>query len=430
MVKSRSQHHDAPASTRLPKGPQRNESVLLALQRTAGNRAIAGLLAQGRSPLNIQRLAGDAPERPEGGVNSAAASAVAVLPDLDDGGQVPAGPVAEGRELADESREDVADPALAGSPALQEWLSKDLGAQPGLENDVRELASANQEASGQTESKPAEGATPKPGLLSRMGGGLKSFGRSIGGFFKGLVSSRSTKGVATGAQGLAQGGSAMVSNAAQTVSNPASLAAASLIGGSGASQKASDLGSQLSDTAKGGAGELTHLAGLVAGMFFSAIKAAVDGRALFRSISILRGLKRAKAEALATGADPALVEAVDYAVRQKYQKAIKRAIGMAAALASLGIGLAVLLANPVGAGLAALIIGGIGVSMMVYKIGRYAFKKKRGEKRKLMAGRLFAALKNGDSFAVAAVRELHLDPEAIRQHPKGEAEIFRKLRSA
>ena len=170
------------------------------------------------------------------------------------------------------------------------------------------------------------------------------------------------------------------------------------------------------------------------GIFFSAVKAALDLKSVVSTVRVIRGLKAAKRTAIANGTDPAIVEAVDYAIRQKYEKVIKRAIGAAVALTTLGIGLAILIANPVGASLAAIIVGGIGSGVFLYKLGRWAWKKWKtksvGVKRAEMARRLHSQLVAREALAIDAVRSLHLDPVAVAAAPNGSAMILRKLKSS
>jgi hypothetical protein len=151
-------------------------------------------------------------------------------------------------------------------------------------------------------------------------------------------------------------------------------------------------------------------------------------------VRVIKGLKDAKRAAARAGASPDLVEAVDYAIRQKYEKLIKRALGAAVTLAAVGTALAILIANPVGASLAAVILGGIGAGFFLYKLGRWAWKKWKteilGEKRKKMAQRLYNQLRTEDVLAVEAVRSLHLVPETLRHTPDGPRLIARKLKSA
>lgn len=195
-------------------------------------------------------------------------------------------------------------------------------------------------------------------------------------------------------------------------------------------------------SATAGGFELAHQIAGVAGIFFSALKAALDIRSLVSSIRVLRDLKKAKKEAAKAAdefwGDPEakkeVVAMVDYAIRQKYEKVIKRAIGTVTTLAALGTALAILIANPVGASLAAIIIGGLGASVFVYKIGRWAWKKWKteslGKKRGEIARKLHAQISLGDSLAIEAVRALHLDPDVVAGSPNGAALIKRKLKSS
>ena len=253
-----------------------------------------------------------------------------------------------------------------------------------------------------------------------------------------------------GGQAQAVGGiaSPMAGHAQELIDNPVTEGTAHLYGQSAVEQvhKAGESMSATSTTLEhpeefahsftSGAAEALHAVASVVGIFFSALKAAVDFRSLVSSIRVYRALKRARASARVWGSSPALVEAVEYALKQKYEKIFKRAFGVAMALAALGVGLAVLIANPVGASLAAVIIGGIGASMFLYKMGRKAWKKwgtnTLGQKRLDMAKHLYNQMRSRDVLALEAVRSLHLDPEAVAAAgaTKGPNLIFRKLKSA
>lgn len=182
--------------------------------------------------------------------------------------------------------------------------------------------------------------------------------------------------------------------------------------------------------------ELLHQVASVVGVFFSGLKAAIDLKSLVSSVRVLKALKAARAEALALPAPERLVQAIDYAIRQKYEKIVKRAFGAAAALAALGVGLAILIANPVGAALAAMIIGGVGATVFLYKIGRWAWKKwgskNLSEKRKEIATLLYNQVRTGDVTARDAVRALHLDVDEVLApaREQGIGMIMRKLKSA
>jgi hypothetical protein len=188
--------------------------------------------------------------------------------------------------------------------------------------------------------------------------------------------------------------------------------------------------------------ELAHQIAGVVGIFFSALKAALDIRSLVSSVRVIRALKEAKEEARGQiddlspdpDANKEVIEMIDYAIRQKYEKVIKRAIGSVTALAALGTALAILIANPVGAPLAAVIIGALGASVLVYKIGRWGWKKWQtqtlGKKRAGIAHALYAQVMLDNDLAVEAVRALHLDPDVVKRTPNGGALILRKLKSA
>ncbi len=253
-----------------------------------------------------------------------------------------------------------------------------------------------------------------------------------------------------GGQAQAVGGIAapMGGHTGELIDNPVTEGTAHLYGQSAVEQvhKAGESMSATSTTLEhpdefahsftSGAAEALHAVASVVGIFFSAFKAALDFRSLVSSIRVYRALKQARASTRVLGSSPALVEAVEYAMKQKYEKIFKRAFGVVVALATLGLGLAVLIANPVGASLAAVIIGGIGASMFLYKIGRKYWKKwgtnTLGQKRTDMAKHLYNQMRTRDVLALEAVRSLHLDPEAVAAAgaTKGPRLIFRKLKSA
>ena len=188
--------------------------------------------------------------------------------------------------------------------------------------------------------------------------------------------------------------------------------------------------------------ELAHQIAGVVGIFFSALKAALDIRSLVSSLRVIQALKDAKEEARRQADDLSpdpdanneVIEMIDYAIRQKYEKVIKRAIGSVTALAALGTALAILIANPVGAALAAVIIGALGASVLLYKIGRWGWKKwgarSLGKKRAGIAHALYDQLMLDNDLAVEAIRALHLDPAVVKRTPNGSALILRKLKSA
>jgi hypothetical protein len=470
---------------------------VLQLQRQIGNRAVVALLkGSGGYPLpaaallSVQRQGEAALE--EGAVPAPlipplllserqrlAAQAPPVLKQVVDampqelGPEVAApGRVEEARREADVVAEDLPR-LLPRSPALASWLSaqQDGGAGPPVEAQrmlVQELGAGKEEV--------AEPAPAKPGRLSQAG-------RAVQGFFGGFGSKLSGWGSAikrtfsrenrrdAGAKTPTVGGiggpavahvNYAVAAGRGLVDNPATEASARLVGGAKAADQVRDTGGQIGQVAHSaspttttlehpgefahsftaGGFELAHQIAGMAGIFFSALKAALDIRSLVSSIRVLRDLKKAKNEATKAAdefwGDPEakkeVVAMVDYAIRQKYEKVIKRAIGTVTALAALGTALAILIANPVGASLAAIIIGGLGASVFVYKIGRWAWKKWKteslGKKRGEIARKLHAQISLGDSLAIEAVRALHLDPDVVASAPNGAALIRRKLKSS
>jgi hypothetical protein len=401
--------------------------------------------SDGRSPTSVQRrkdgvttllpVQRQPPSTDESAPVDLAAiaqSQVAVLPDLGPGALPDPAHVQEGRQEADAVQGDLPELGADAQAGLGDWERDELSggqAPPDARPIVAELAQARGEAD--------LPAPAKPGRLSRAG-------KAVSSFFSGVGDKLS-------AAGRAIKGAFSRENRRDVGAKAPTVGA---IGGPIAGHvQAGSVGSQFTGLAHGapppqtlehtgdfarsftsGTFELVHQVAAVAGIFFSGLKAALDLRSLVSSIRVIRALKEAKRTAEATGASKGVVAAVDYAIRQKYEKVVKRALGAATALASLGVGLAILIANPVGASLAAVILGGIGVGVFLYKIGRWAWKKWKtkslGEKRKQMAQRLYNQIRTGDVGARAAVRALHLDPIEVGSDPGGVALIERKLKSA
>jgi hypothetical protein len=396
---------------------------------------------------------------------------VGALPPLSGRGLLGQRRAEAGLREAEAVEEDL--PGFPRSPAFAAWLSAQQDGEPGP--PVEELRAV----AGELEAGDQEVAAPlpaEPGLLSRAGSAAMGFFGGVRRTLSGWVSavkqafSRENR-RDIGAKAPTAGGSgapvaghidyALTAGQA-LVENPASEGAARLVGGAKAVGEVRETGGQMGQVAHSaspatttlkhpgdfahsfaaGGFELAHQIAGIAGIFFSALKAALDVRSLVSSVRVIRALKEARREAAEAAedfwADPdanqAVIEMVDYAIRQKYEKVIKRAIGSAAALAALGTALAILIANPVGASLAAIIIGGLGASMLVYRIGRWAWKKWKtrslGKKRAEIAHTLYAHIMAEDSLAIAAVRSLHLDPDEVVRAPNGPALIMRKLKSA
>ncbi len=364
-------------------------------------------------------------------------------------------------------------PDLPRSPALASWLraQQDGGAgQP-----VPEQRALAEELEAGDVDLP-EPAPAQPTLVSRAGGVVQGFFRGVGGTVRGwgrgmaaAFSREKRRDVGAKMPTVGGAGAPAVGHVDYAlaagqglVDNRATEGTARLVGGATAAGQVRGTGGQIGQVAHtasptavtlehpgdfarsftAGGFELAHqIAGLV-GIFFSALKAALDVRSLVSSVRVIRALKEAKVEALRDAeefwpdpeANKEVIEMIDYAIRQKYEKVIKRAIGSVTALAALGTALAILIANPVGASLAAVIIGSLGASVLVYKIGRWGWKKwaarSLGKKRAQIAQALHAHVMSGDGLAVAAVRALHLDPDMVARAPNGPALILRKLKSS
>jgi hypothetical protein len=182
-------------------------------------------------------------------------------------------------------------------------------------------------------------------------------------------------------------------------------------------------------------------------IFFSAIAAALDFRAASKSADIAHMLKQVAAKAKADGGDPAVIGAIEYAIKQKETKKVRRYITAFAGLASLGGGIALtaggalgavalgalLASNPVGWGIALGLVGigaVVGIGMLCYKLFRRATKKNPGKQREEMATRLYDAwIPRGDALARTAIQKLNLNPEEMRLASLGAKKDKARVRS-
>ncbi|MGH9057497.1 MAG: hypothetical protein ACRDYY_16810, partial [Acidimicrobiales bacterium] len=425
--------------------------------------------AGGSGPLPVQRILGGGagqeapPSDDEARIAEEVNAQVGALPDLDEAPLVAPGNVEVARQEAGAVEDDLAPLGLARSGAFAEWYRGELGGQ-GYHNAVAPVAKELAGARGDVDLP----APPRPGFFSRaktsvqslfssIGSGLSKAGAAIkGAFSRENRRDIGAKAPVGGSVGSATGThlSMAIGAGRSIVDNSVTSGSAKLVGGAGAVGKVHEVGGQMGQVAGGaastsptlehpgnfahsfasGAFELTHQIASVVGIFFSALKAAMDLRSLVSSIRVIRGLKAARRRAVSSGASEAVVAAVDYAISQKYEKVIKRAVGAASALAALGVALAILISNPAGAALAAIIIGGVGASVFLYKVGRWAWKKWKteslGKKRKEIAQRLYNQIRARDALALDAVRALHLEPETVIAAPNGPDLIARKLKSS
>ena len=182
-------------------------------------------------------------------------------------------------------------------------------------------------------------------------------------------------------------------------------------------------------------------------IFFSAIAAALDFRAASKSADIAHMLKQVVAKAKADGGDPAVIGAIEYAIKQKETKKVRRYITAFAGLASLGGGIALtaggalgavalgalLASNPVGWGIALGLVGigaVVGIGMLCYKLFRRATKKNPGKQREEMATQLYDAwIPRGDALARTAIQKLNLKPEEMRLASLGAKKDKARVRS-
>jgi len=165
------------------------------------------------------------------------------------------------------------------------------------------------------------------------------------------------------------------------------------------------------------------------GLFFSAIAAIFDLRAAVSSGKKMVALDKIASDAKAAGHDPEVVKAVQYAMEQKFGKAVRRAITFVAAAISSGVSIAgiagagtvALASNPIGWGILTVLAAGaiaLGAAITIYKIGRWIYKKFSGvlgEQRRDTALTLYKrGVVGGDTVAAAALKELGLDHKAMK----------------
>ncbi|KDR56111.1 hypothetical protein APPUASWS_018445 [Arthrospira platensis str. Paraca] len=170
----------------------------------------------------------------------------------------------------------------------------------------------------------------------------------------------------------------------------------------------------------------------IAGVFFAAITSVIDACAMAKSIQTKNSLKELLHETKSQNPgfkqyNPDVVNAVEYAIDQKYEKSGRRALAFSSGLASIGGGIIglVLASNPIGwaIGAALAALGGLGaVGLLLYKIGHW-FRKRRGgilgKKRNEIATLLYEKLRAGDALAEKALQKLGLPVEAMQQAKEG-----------
>lgn len=206
------------------------------------------------------------------------------------------------------------------------------------------------------------------------------------------------------------------------------------------------VGMQIAGAASTGAQTAGTVLGYVAAGL-GAIAGMLDVRAAISSGRKARALETVMADLKAKNpGDARLIDAIQYAINQKYSKTKIRALkaitgltsaGITIAALVVGVGLAALATNPVGWAIAAVIVGlcaVTGVSIMLYKLGRKLWKWFKGDlgvQRRKMALALYDRAIAGDALAVQALKELGLDPEKMRSRAAaGEGDAAKAKREA
>jgi hypothetical protein len=180
------------------------------------------------------------------------------------------------------------------------------------------------------------------------------------------------------------------------------------------------------------AGVIAQKVGAIVGVFLNAIQALFDLRAVISSGMKYRALKQIAADAKKAGHDSAVVDAVEFAMNQKYGKAWMRLISFTAATTAATVGIIALatgatialFSNPVGWGVLT-VLAAIGVTVGIaytgYRILNALYKSlkgTKGKKRREVALVLYEKLVKGDPIALAAINELGLPAQKIIQASK------------
>lgn len=203
-------------------------------------------------------------------------------------------------------------------------------------------------------------------------------------------------------------------------------------GDKNAAKKAANVGKTVGGhtvTGLRAAGVIAQKVGAIVGVFLNAIQALFDLRAVISSGMKYRALKQIAADAKKSGHDSSVVDAVEFAMNQKYGKAWMRLISFAAATTAATIGIIALatgatialFSNPVGWGVLT-VLAAIGVTVGIaykgYRILNALYKSlkgTKGKKRREVALVLYDKLVKGDPIALAAINELGLPAQKIIQ---------------
>jgi hypothetical protein len=362
---------------------------LLAMQRAAGNQAVSRMVARaiasGGAPT-IQRAGGAST------VTRDAVDAVKKAP-------------------------DVPESAVPGPDTVQDALN--AGNSVGAELDV---AKGNpdiaQEFQEELAAEPDEDGGPKPQTEIEQ---LAAYQASLGGS-------------APAAPAAHQ------SNASTNHGNKAKTATTIGTSVSKIGASASQAGVTMASAGASIAAALGYVAaglGAIVGIFD--IKSAISsGRKGSQLEAVMAELKKANP------ADSELIDAIQYAIEQKYSKSKTRALrattgilgsGIAIGALAAGVSLVALASNPVGWVIAAVLAGtatAIGIGIIAYKLGRKLWKWYHGDlglKRRKIAMRLYDKCVGGDGHAAAALKSIGMDPAKIRARAaEGETPAQEKAR--
>lgn len=349
---------------------------LLAMQRAAGNQAVSRMVARaiasGGAP-RIQRNPGAAT------VTRDAVDAVKKAPDVPEsalpGPETVQDALNAGNSVGPELE------AAKGNPDIAAEFQEELAAEPDEDSgpkpqtEIEQLAAYQASLSGAAPAAPA--AAPHQSNASTNHGNKAKTTASIGTSVSKVGASASQAGVTMASAG-------------------ASIAAA--------------------------LGYVSAGLGAIVGIFD--IKSAISsGRKGSQLEAVMAELKKANP------ADAELIDAIQYAIEQKYSKAKTRALrattgilgsGIAIGALAAGVSLVALASNPVGWVIAAVLAGtaaAIGIGIIAYKLGRKLWKWYHGDlglKRRKIAMRLYDKCVAGDAHAAAALKSIGLDPAKIR----------------
>lgn len=395
-----------PAEARA-KGPEREPAPspdlgpvaasALALQRTAGNQAVARMVAQRKA------TGGNSPAALVGGsaFQAELRERVEATPAL--GEEIP----------APEQIQEAGQEAMADAEVL-----KVVQGRPSLAAVAERTLSGPVEAPSQAEAPQA-----KPTSIS---------GR-IGAFFSGLkralTPSAVTKaGMGNAAETVAKGGYATATTGASVLGQAGHLAGGlASIGQNTASAVVA---------ASPAVAAIAHIVPVI-GIFLAPMTMCLNGfqagKAWDRAARLEELIQKADGTAREAGHPPEVIAAVRGAMEQKYEQASRKAKMAVASALSLTGGLVLLTvalaSNPVGwlIGAALAALGGVyGFYISARAIYRKFKKVDKGVKRKAITEALVKGLKAGDPLADQAVRELGLHPQTVAATGGG-ALLFTRL---